>query len=116
MYNTRGKVLTGIGTTWTTVNIPFGLLAPRYLPGDPACAAGVFCEAPKFNPLSALGIQFSVYDQFTAADLLTSLGVLAGTVDNHGCVLDADGSGQHGLGDVVMQARIMAGLAPFGPQ
>jgi hypothetical protein len=67
MYNTRGKVLTGIGTTWTTVNIPFGLLAPRYLPGDPACAAGVFCEAPKFNPLTALGIQFSVYDQFTTA-------------------------------------------------
>jgi endo-1,4-beta-D-glucanase Y len=63
-YNTRGKLLNGIGTAWQTVYVPYGLLAPRYLPST-ACAAGVFCEAPAFNPKSTLGLQFSLYNQFT---------------------------------------------------
>lgn len=61
-YNTRGRLLEGIGTEWKTFNVAFSTLAPRYLPSD--CAAGVKCEAPGFNPKSALGLQFSLYDQF----------------------------------------------------
>jgi len=61
-YNTRGRVLDGIGTEWKTFTLPFSTLAPRYLPSD--CDAGVKCEAPPFNPKSVLGIQFSLYDQF----------------------------------------------------
>jgi endoglucanase len=62
MYNTRGRLLEGIGTEWKTVTLPFNTLAPRYLPSG--CAAGIFCEAPPFNPKGVLGFQFSLYDQF----------------------------------------------------
>jgi endoglucanase len=62
MYNTRGRLLSGIGTDWKTVTVPFSTLAPRYLPSD--CAANVKCEAPPFNSKSTLGLQFSLYDQF----------------------------------------------------
>lgn len=65
MYNTRGRLLTGITSTWQTMYVPFSTLAPRYLPGG--CAAGVYCEAPAFNPASALSFQFSLYDQFSTA-------------------------------------------------
>lgn len=65
MYNTRGRLLEGIGTEWKTFTLPFNTLAPRYLPAD--CAAGVLCEAPPFNPKSALGFQFSLYDQFNVS-------------------------------------------------
>jgi endoglucanase len=65
MYNTRGKLLTGITTSWQTMYVPFATLAPRYVPGG--CAAGIFCEAPQFNPASALGFQFSLYSQFSTA-------------------------------------------------
>jgi endoglucanase len=61
-YNTRGRLLDGIGTEWKTYTVPFGTLAPRYLPSD--CAAGLKCEAPAFNSKSTLGLQFSLYDQF----------------------------------------------------
>ena len=77
-YNTRGKLITNISTTWQTVYVPFGLLAPRYLPAYtalPCSVANVFCEAPRFNPMSMLGVQFSVYDQFPKA------GATAGTYD-----------------------------------
>jgi endo-1,4-beta-D-glucanase Y len=77
-YNTRGKLITNITTTWQQVYVPFGLLAPRYLPAytaAPCAAAGVLCEAPSFNPASLLGLQFSVYDQFPKT------GVTAGTYD-----------------------------------
>jgi endo-1,4-beta-D-glucanase Y len=63
MYNTRGRLLSGITSSWQTITVPFATLGPRYLPGG--CDAGVFCEAPPFNPASALGFQFSVYDQFS---------------------------------------------------
>ena len=62
-FNTRGRLLTGITTSWQTLYVPFATLGPRYLPGG--CDAGVFCEAPAFNPASALGMQFSLYDQFS---------------------------------------------------
>jgi len=62
MYNTRGRLLSSIGSDWTTVTLPFSTLAPRYLPSG--CTAGVKCEAPAFNAKSALGLQFSLYDQF----------------------------------------------------
>lgn len=67
-YNTRSKLMTGITTEWQEVFVPFGILAPRYLPDGLAttCSGGVFCEAPAFNPASALGVQWSVYDQFMA--------------------------------------------------
>jgi len=78
-YNTRGKLLTNVTTTWQTVYVPFGLLAPRYLPAQATtgpCANGaIFCEAPAFNPKSLLGLQFSVYDQFPKT------GTTAGTYD-----------------------------------
>jgi len=78
-YNTRGKLLTNVTTTWQTVYVPFGLLAPRYLPAQattgPCANNAIFCEAPAFNPKSLLGLQFSVYDQFPKT------GTTAGTYD-----------------------------------
>ena len=59
-FNTRGKIVSGVGTEWNTITLPFSTLAPRYMPGD--CAlAWTFCEAPSFNPESALGFQYSLY-------------------------------------------------------
>jgi endo-1,4-beta-D-glucanase Y len=66
-YNTRGRLLEGIGTDWKTFTLPFSTLAPRYLPSG--CDAGVMCEAPSFNSKNVLGLQFSLYDQF---DLMLS--------------------------------------------
>jgi endo-1,4-beta-D-glucanase Y len=77
-YNTRGKLLTNVTTSWQQVYVPFGLMAPRYLPAytaAPCAAANVLCEAPGFNPASLLGLQFSVYDQFPKT------GTTAGTYD-----------------------------------
>jgi endoglucanase len=64
MYNTRGRLIEGIGTEWKTFTLPFNTLAPRYLPSGTTCTAGILCEAPAFNAKSALGFQFSLYDQF----------------------------------------------------
>jgi endo-1,4-beta-D-glucanase Y len=66
MYNTRGRLITNITSSWQTIAVPFSMLAPRYLPDgtSSACGAGVVCEAPRFNPANALGFQFSLYDQF----------------------------------------------------
>jgi endo-1,4-beta-D-glucanase Y len=64
-YNTSGILLSSIATTYTTVYLPFGILGPRYLPSG--CAAGVFCEAPAFDPTSMLGLQFSVVNEFLPA-------------------------------------------------
>jgi endoglucanase len=61
-FNTRGRLLEGIGSEWKTFNLSFATLAPRYLPSD--CGDGVSCEAPSFNAESALGLQYSLYDQF----------------------------------------------------
>jgi len=75
-YNTRGMLLQPVTSTWQTVNVPFGLLAPRYLPDTTVCSStNVFCEAPAFNPKSMLGLQFSVYDQFNKT------GVTSGAYD-----------------------------------
>jgi hypothetical protein len=63
MYNTRGRLLEGIGTEWKTFTLPFSTLAPRYLPSG--CEANVMCEAPAFNAKNVLGVQFSLYDQFS---------------------------------------------------
>jgi hypothetical protein len=72
LYNTRSKLLApadpkrperpSLTTSWQTISIPFGTLSPRYLPGG--CASGVVCEAPVFNPKSALGLQFGTYTQY----------------------------------------------------
>ncbi len=69
-YNTRGKVIPNIGTTWQTVTLPFATLGPRYLPADNATgcsSASTNCEAPSFKPASALGLQFALYDQFSTS-------------------------------------------------
>jgi endo-1,4-beta-D-glucanase Y len=71
-YNTRGKLLSNLSTTWTTVYIPFGTLAPRYLPAytSTGCTTtSVFCQAPAWDPTSLLGLQFSVYPQFSTTTL-----------------------------------------------
>ncbi len=67
-YNAHGQMLNGIGTTWTDVFVPFGTLAPRWLPdgGSSACSSAL-CEAPARNPKTVLGLQFSVYDAFSTA-------------------------------------------------
>jgi endo-1,4-beta-D-glucanase Y len=62
-FNTRSVLLTAIPTTWTTIQVPFGLMGPRNLPSA-QCVAGTLCEAPPLNRASVLGLQFSVYDQF----------------------------------------------------
>ena len=72
-YNTRGRLMNGTGAAAAyqipsalpgkVITLPFATLAPRYLPSD--CEGTVLCEAPAFNPASALGVQFSVYDQFS---------------------------------------------------
>jgi endo-1,4-beta-D-glucanase Y len=71
-YNTRGKLLANLTTTWQTVYVPFGTLAPRYLPASTSagCAtATVRCQAPTWDPTSLLGLQFSVYPQFATTSL-----------------------------------------------
>jgi endo-1,4-beta-D-glucanase Y len=74
-YNTRGMLLTGIGSTWTTVYVPFGIIAPRYLPSTTStdCSNGnAFCQAPVWDPKNALGFQFGVYPQFTVQPFTSS--------------------------------------------
>jgi endo-1,4-beta-D-glucanase Y len=71
-YNTRGKLLSNLSTSWTTVYVPFGTLAPRYLPASTStgCAmASVPCQAPAWDPTTLLGLQFSVYPQFSISTL-----------------------------------------------
>jgi endoglucanase len=72
-FNTRGRLMnaTGASAAWqipTTspgkvITVPFATLAPRYLPGG--CDGTVMCEAPAFNAASTLGLQYSLYSQFT---------------------------------------------------
>jgi endo-1,4-beta-D-glucanase Y len=102
-YNTRGQLLTNIGTTATTVYVPFGALIPRFLPsatattGCPAAGAGVPpCQAPNFNPASVLGFQFSLYPDFQTN--MVSPGAYNVTVD-----------------DVVLYKRPTTGAAPDLP-
>jgi len=75
-YNTRGMLLTGIGTTWTKVYAPFSILAPRYLPSitSSACSntSTAFCQAPAWDPTETLHIQWGIYDQFAVAPFVTS--------------------------------------------
>jgi endo-1,4-beta-D-glucanase Y len=67
-YDTRGVLLSNVSTTWQTVVVPFGLMAPRSLPSGTTCTGSPgTCEAPPWNPKSALGLQFSMYPQFTNA-------------------------------------------------
>jgi endo-1,4-beta-D-glucanase Y len=71
-YNTRGVLIKNLGTTWTQVYVPFGILGPRYLPAGNAsvCSnSAVKCEAPPFKPTDVLGLQFSVYPQFSTSTL-----------------------------------------------
>ena len=81
LYNNRGFFLGGPGTTPTgtnavlstatqTVYVPFALLIPRWLPAPGTittteCGTGN-CAAPVFNPAHALGLQFSVYSDFSS--------------------------------------------------
>jgi endo-1,4-beta-D-glucanase Y len=71
-FNTRGSLLTNVTSTWQTINIPFSQLIPRYFPASGAascdsitagCGTTIKCQAPVFNPASALGFQFSIYPQ-----------------------------------------------------
>lgn len=66
LYNTRGRLLTTIPNTWTTIHIPFGTAAPRYLPA--ACTGAERCEAPMLDLTNVLGLQFAVYPQFGTAN------------------------------------------------
>jgi len=74
LYNTRGQLLndpwtpSGIGTTYSTVTIPFGTLVPRWVPDPTACnktSTTAMCKAPVFNPKGVLGIQISFYSDPT---------------------------------------------------
>ncbi len=66
LYNNRG-FFANVGSTMQQFFVPFGALIPRSLPspgasGCPAAGAGVpKCQAPAFNPMNALAIQFSFY-------------------------------------------------------
>jgi endoglucanase len=71
-YNTRGKLFSSVGTSWTTYYVPFGILAPRYLPAssESDCSnTSVKCQAPAWDPKNALGLQFSIYPQFSTSTL-----------------------------------------------
>jgi endo-1,4-beta-D-glucanase Y len=67
LYNNRGYIANVSSTTLQQFFVPFGALFPRSLPspgasGCPAAAGGgPKCQAPAFNPLNALAIQFSFY-------------------------------------------------------
>lgn len=69
LYNNRGLIANVSSTTYQQFFIPFGAMIPRSLPAPgaggsacPAAGAGVpKCQAPAFNPMNALGIQFSFY-------------------------------------------------------
>src|SRR6185312_9129639 len=74
-YNTRGMLVTNIGTSWTKVYVPFGILSPRYLPNltETDCSnASVVCQAPPWDSKNTLGIQFGVYPQFTVQPFTSS--------------------------------------------
>ncbi|HEY4185837.1 MAG TPA: glycosyl hydrolase family 8 [Polyangia bacterium] len=72
LRNNRGQMLLSpwttpsISTSWQTITVPFGTLIPRWVPaggtmGCPAAGTGVpKCEAPRFNPMNLLGIEFSI--------------------------------------------------------
>jgi endo-1,4-beta-D-glucanase Y len=69
LYNTRGQIVTVSSTSYTQFFVPFGTLIPRWLPavgsGKVCPAAGGSvpkCQAAKFVPANALGIQFSFYN------------------------------------------------------
>jgi endo-1,4-beta-D-glucanase Y len=71
-FNTRGTLLSNLSSSWTTVYVPFGTLAPRYLPASTStgCAtASTLCQAPAWDPTTLLGLQFSVYPQFSISTL-----------------------------------------------
>jgi len=71
-FNTRGTLLSNLSSSWTTVYVPFGTLAPRYLPASTStgCAtASTLCQAPAWDPTTLLGLQFSVYPQFSTTTL-----------------------------------------------
>ena len=53
-YNTRGMLLTTVGTSWTNVKVPFGILAPRYLPN--------LTESDRRTPLSSARLRLGFKD------------------------------------------------------
>ena len=81
--NTRGYFLAGTGgfsagtgttlsttlsTTAQTVTVPFSLLVPRFFPSNAAssCPAGTTnCYAPQYVPAHALGLQLSMFPDFS---------------------------------------------------
>ncbi|HVV17375.1 MAG TPA: glycosyl hydrolase family 8 [Polyangia bacterium] len=74
-YNTRGILVRDIGTTWTKVYAPFGILSPRYLPNltENDCSdANVVCQAPPWDPKNVLKIQFGIYPQFAVSAFTSS--------------------------------------------
>ena len=69
LYNTRGQIVTVNSSSYTQFYVPFGTLIPRWMPavgsGMVCPAAGGTvpkCQAAKFVPANALGIQFSFYN------------------------------------------------------
>jgi endo-1,4-beta-D-glucanase Y len=69
LYNTRGQIVTVSSSTYTQFFVPFGTLIPRWLPAVgsgmvcPAAGGSVpKCQAAKFVPANALGLQFSFYN------------------------------------------------------
>src|SRR5262249_16208112 len=71
LYNTPGQIVTVSSSNYTQFFVPFGTLMPRWLP---AVGSGMVCptnagtngvpkcQAAKFVPANALGIQFSFYN------------------------------------------------------
>ena len=77
LYNNRGYFASVTGTMQQFF-VPFGAMIPRSLPatgtGGNTCAAagsGPSCQAPKFNPMNALAIQFSFYGPMDTPGFLT---------------------------------------------
>lgn len=64
-YNSRARLLSGVGPTWQTIEVPFRTMGPRYLPGGTSCGGAVLlCESPPLILTNVLGIQFALDAQF----------------------------------------------------
>jgi endo-1,4-beta-D-glucanase Y len=69
-YNCHGALLKSLTTEWKQVFIPFGTLAPRWIPTryvnpNNPCSSSDFCEAPALDIKNVLGIQFSLEEPWT---------------------------------------------------
>jgi endo-1,4-beta-D-glucanase Y len=77
--NNRGYILQGVGGTVVgtetaltsatqTVYVPFSMLVPKWFPEKSDCGSvtGDACFAPIFNPKHGLGLEYSVYPDFSS--------------------------------------------------